>query len=120
MFRSPSTAGLPHIQTMLDDLSFATPKQICAHLGIKESTLATYRRRGGAPRSIMLALFWETRWGRSAADTEAANWGAMYYKEAMMSKREIERMAATVSRLEEELARDCGQRPANLPIFNTR
>lgn len=119
MFRSPTGAGLPALQTMLDDIP-ATPRQIAAHLGIKESTLATYRRNNAAPRAIMLALFWETKWGRSAADSEAANFGALHQLGAKMARQDLERMAGIVWRLELEIARDQGGRPANLPIFRIR
>ena len=116
MFRSPSHAGFPGLQTMLDDLRFhATPRQIAAHLGIKESTLKSYRRAGQAPRTIMLSLFWETRWGRSAADTEAANWGALHYQGHQLARRELERLSGVVARLEIELARH--DRAANGPVF---
>ena len=117
MFRSPSPAGLPHITTMLDDLH-ATPAQIAKHLGLKESTLKTYRRQGGAPMAVLLALFWETKWGISTIEITAGNQAAHYYRDAMLSKRELERMSGIIWHLEQELSRDSGTRPANLPIFN--
>jgi len=118
MFRAPTGAGLPHLSTILDDLH-ADTRQIARHLDIKESTLKTYKRQGGAPRAVMLALFWETRWGRSAADTEAANWGAMYYRQAKLAQRELERMAGIIERLELELDdQDSGS--ANSPIYRIR
>lgn len=115
MFRSPSGAGLPSISTMLDDIP-ATHDQVARHLGIKPSTLKTYRRTGNAPKAVLLALFWETRWGRSAADTEAANYGAMYYREAMATRRELDRMASIVLKLEQELAA-AGTGAANSPVW---
>lgn len=81
MFRAPSHAGLPHFSLMLSDLP-ATVAQVAKHLDLAPSTLARYRATGQAPRAVMLAMFWETRWGRSAADCEAANWGAIYYQKA--------------------------------------
>lgn len=121
MFRSPSQAGLPPVSMMLDDLP-ATDAQVAAHLGLKPSTLATYRRTGNAPRAVALALFWETRWGRSAADVEAANWGAQYYRQAKASGRELERMAGVVLTLELELARQASApgQAANSPVFAVR
>lgn len=116
MFRSPHHAGLPSLSMMLADIP-ATPAQVARHLGIKESTLATYRRADSAPRAIMLALFWETRWGRSAADTEAANWAALHYRQAKIAKRELERMAGVIWRLENEFLKHQDGRPANLPIY---
>ena len=117
MFRAPRPAGLPHITTMLDDIH-ATTAQIAKHLSIKESTLKTYRRQGGAPMAVMLALFWETRWGISEIEVSAANDAARYYREAKICRLEMERMAGIIMRLEHELSLDCGSRPANLPIFS--
>ena len=118
MFRSPSAAGLPALAVMLDDLP-ANANQVARHLGIQPSTLARYRRQNQAPRSVMLALFWETKWGRSVADTEAANWGALHYRQHMSAARELERMAGIIERLEQELARQDGL-AANAPVYRVR
>ena len=111
---------MPALPTLLNDLSRASDKQLSKHLGIQPSTLATYRRQGSAPTPVMHALFWESRWGRSEADTEAANWGAMYYRQAKILEAELQRMAANILLLERELERASaagGFMPANLPIF---
>ena len=118
MFRSPNHAGLPALSVMLADLP-ASPAQIARHLGIQPSTLASYRRQDAAPRAVQLAIFWETKWGRSAADTEAANWGALHYRQHMVAARELERMAGIIWRLEQELARQDGM-AANGPIYRVR
>lgn len=102
MFRSPSQAGLPGINVMLADLP-ANYKQVARHLGITLQTLKKYVKADGAPRAVMLAIFWETRWGRSAADTEAANWGAMYYRQAKGLEREAETLKKRLASLEQEL-----------------
>lgn len=117
MFRAPRPAGLPHITTMLDDIHASTA-QIAHHLGIKESTLKTYRRQGGAPMAILLALFWETRWGISQIEVTASNEAARYFRDAKIARRELERMAGIILHLECELSQDSGRRPANLPVFN--
>lgn len=119
MFRAPAGAGLPHIQTMLDDIP-ASLDQIAAHLGVKLSTLKTYKRTGNAPRAIMLALFWETRWGRSAADTEAANAASTFAAHAKRQQEHASRMAGIVWRLETELQQaqqKSGHGAANLPVW---
>lgn len=117
MFRSPTFAGLPPIEFMLADIP-ATPKQIAAHLGITEATLGRYKRTGNAPRSVYLALFWETRWGRSAADTEAHNAAVTHGSDARALRDELGRMRGVVARLEREIEL-CKQdgRAANLPIW---
>lgn len=115
MFRSPSTAGLPSFEQLLADLP-ATPDQVARHLGISPRTLRAYMRAGTAPRPVLLALFWESRWGRSAADTEAANYGAIYYRKAMGLKRQNEALLRQIGVLEGELAR-AGSGAANGPIW---
>ncbi len=107
MFRSPSHSGLPGLATMLDDLPASTA-QVARHLDLSTVTLNKYIKTGQAPRSVMLSLFWETRWGRSAADTEAANWGAMYYRQAKSYERELQRMAGALLRLEQDLSSQPG------------
>ena len=56
-------AGLPGLNFMLADIP-ANHNQVARHLGVTEQTLKKYIKSEGAPRAIMLALFWETRWGR--------------------------------------------------------
>lgn len=117
MFRSPTRAGLPALSVMLSDLP-ATRAQVARHLGISLSTLTKYAKAEQAPRAIMLALFWETRFGRSAADTEAANFGATYYRQAKGLERELQRMAGVILRLEQEM--DYSRHgAANSPVWRT-
>jgi hypothetical protein len=115
VFRSPSLAGLPHIQIMIDDIP-TDKKQIARHLGITLRSLNRYIRAEGAPRAIMLALFWETKWGRSAADTEAANYGAIYYRKAMGLERTNQKLRQQIVTLETELT-NSNYSAANSPFF---
>lgn len=115
MFRSPSSAGLPSFSTLLADLP-ASSHQVARHLNISTVTLNKYRKHDQAPRAVMLALFWETRWGRSCADTEAANYGAVYYRQAKGLERELAHLAGVVLRLELELSRR-GTGAANSPVW---
>lgn len=114
MFRSPSLAGLPHLKTMLDDLP-TNHKQVARHLGITLQTLNKYIKAEGAPRAIMLALFWETRWGRSAANSEAANWAALCYRQVQGLENQIEILRKQITLLETEENRFGA---ANSSIFN--
>lgn len=118
MFRSPSPAGLPGLAIMLADIP-ATPLQLARHLGISTATLSRYIKADQAPQAVMLALFWETRWGRSAADVEAANYGAVYYRQAKGLERELQRMAGVIYRLEIEIAAS-GAGAANSPVWRSR
>jgi hypothetical protein len=88
-------------------------------LGITPRTLRRYRATENAPRAIMLALFWETRWGRSAADTEAANAAQVYRGESKAHQAHAGRLAGIVWRLELEVskAQKSGHGAANLPVW---
>lgn len=105
---------------MLDDLR-ATPNQISALLGIQPSTLANYKRTGQAPKPIMLALFWETKWGMSAADCEARRFGDTYRDLAKSYERKNAILLMQIKLLEDELARMARESSApgaaNGPIF---
>ena len=116
MFRSPTMAGLPGLNFMLADIP-ANHNQVARHLGVTEQTLNKYIKSEGAPRAIMLALFWETRWGRSAADTEAANFGAIYYRKAIGLERENVAMRKKMQAMQLELDRQIHE-SANSPFFD--
>lgn len=121
MFHSRAPRQLPAIQTMLDDLLFfkpGMPAKLAKHLGIAESTLRTYNRDSSAPRAVQLALFWDTTWGRSAADCEAHN-AALYATQQVRALTDHQkRLTGIIWRLELELSQHQDRRPANLPIFN--
>lgn len=114
MFRAPGPAGLPSFTTMLQDLP-ATPRQLAQHLDITPRTMQRYQATGEAPRVVMLAMFWETRWGRSAADCEAANWAALHYRAAMIERRQNVALRREIERLESALSDTSGA--ANAPTF---
>lgn len=114
MFRAPTGAGLPSFTLMLQDLP-ATPQQLARHLGLTERTMQRYMAAGDAPRPVMLATFWETRWGRSAADCEAANYAAMSYRRATLAERQVQALQHQVAELENEISRL--DRAANSPVW---
>lgn len=114
MFRAPGPAGLPSFSTMLQDLQ-ATPEQLARHLDLSRRQLQRYQAADAAPRVVMLAMFWETRWGRSAADCEAANWAALHFRRAEIAERQNVALRRQVAVLEHELARV--DRAANSPIW---
>jgi len=83
----------------LDDLGNPSPARVGRVLGLGERTIYRYNRAGYAPRAVQLALFWLTRWGRSAVHAQATNDAivACTYCEAL--RREVRQLEATVSRL---------------------
>ena len=115
MFRAPSQSGLPHISTMLDDIP-APLNVIARHLGISESTLKAYRKKGDAPRPIMLALFWETRWGISAIDVDAFNSVTVFRAQAKGLQDHVARLSGIIWRLENE-RENLRENGANSPFY---
>lgn len=115
MFRAPSHANLPHLHTLLNDIH-GDIDQIARHLGISASTLRKYRAQGQAPRSVMLALFWESTWGRRTADAVAFNHATAHAALAESLKRQNKRLMEQIEKLESELAQTEGH-AANAPIF---
>lgn len=98
-FRAPRFAHLPHLSTMLD--SIGNDAAVARLLGLSLATVKRYRKAGQAPRPVMLALFWETPWGRATADVGAIN-EARY---AFMRSSELERENAKLKRQIETLER---------------
>ena len=119
MFQAPSHAGLPSLAMMLDDIP-ASPHQIARHLGISIKTLNRYRTTGEAPRAVQLALFWETRWGRSWAHAAAENAARMHASHAATLERSNTALRRQIGRLETELAQAHAQgapTAANGPLW---
>ena len=117
MFKSPVAAQLPPFSMLYADISYATHRQISRHLGLSEATVAKYLRTENAPRSVMLAMFWESHWGMAWAHTDAYNFGKIHSEYAQALKATNERLMAHIALLEHELAsKDAGA--ANSPVFN--
>jgi hypothetical protein len=65
--------ALPTWQLMLEDLGQPPAKRVGRVLGVSERSVYRWSADGCAPRLPSLALFWLTRWGRSAVDAQATN-----------------------------------------------
>lgn len=58
---------------MLDDMGAPKPSAIARGLGVSERTVQRWLAKESAPRPVMLALYWVTRWGRADVDCRATN-----------------------------------------------
>ena len=63
--RLPTPTQMPPFQTMLDDIGNPTAHALARALDVTPTTVKRWRRAGTAPRPVLLAIFWLTRWGRS-------------------------------------------------------
>jgi predicted site-specific integrase-resolvase len=98
---------------MLDDLP-GTHQDVARLLDVSTSTMNRYMRSGGAPRAVMLALFWETRWGRDLAHTTARNELMWANTHRLSLQRHVEHLERTVQRL--QICGDFGS--ANSPVWH--
>jgi len=102
---------------MLQDLR-TTTAALSEHLEISRRQIQRYQAADAAPRSVLLAMFWETRWGRSTADCEAANWAALHYMRAEAAEHQVKQLRRQIAIMERELVA-AGGPAANLPIWQT-
>ena len=97
MFKAPSQ--LPPLSLLLDDLPTRCRRRIARHLGISERTLKRYQEQDQAPRLVMLALFWESRWGQSVIDCEVINRDRLQRGQIEALQRHAQALQRTIERL---------------------
>ena len=117
MFKAPAPAKLPHLHTILNDIGLPD-KQVAHFLDVTPKTVDRWRKAGQAPRPVMLALFWESTWGQSAANCDAVNWGRLQFQENAMLKRQNAKLKQQMLELEKALA--SVDQAANSPVFEIR
>lgn len=97
MFRATHT---PPLSVLLDDLLTRDVAAIAGHLGISTATLRRYKQAGQAPRAVLLALFYESRWGYSLLETTAHNGRQIERQLRQALERENAGLRARIARLE--------------------
>jgi predicted DNA-binding transcriptional regulator AlpA len=92
-------AFVPIWHTMMDDLCNPPPERVARVLGISKRSVYRYNETGFAPKPVCLAVFWLTRWGRSAVNAQAINDAvtAIQYVEGLRSQ--VAQLEATVKQL---------------------
>lgn len=104
---------LPIWHTILEDLNNPPPQRVARVLGLGVRTVYRYNRDGHAPRSVCLALFWLTRWGRSQVYHQAVHDCQIAVGYANAIERELKDTRAQLAHV---LAlSDCGA--ANSPVL---
>lgn len=125
MFRA---THLPSFSILVDDQFTRDHEKIAKHVGISLRTLQRYIAEDDAPRAVMLALFYESRWGYSVIHTDAHNDAIMSAQNAACLKRENETLRVRIARVEalaaaavaeKDKASDSGFGSANEPFFKT-
>jgi predicted DNA-binding transcriptional regulator AlpA len=82
---------LPDWHTTISDLGSPKPDELARLLGISRRSIYRYEATGHAPRVVLLALFWLTRWGRSEVDCDAVNRARLATAQARSLHDELKR-----------------------------
>ena len=114
MFQAPTSAGIPPLSVLLDSIP-ARPHQLARHLGVSVATLNRWRRADQAPRAAMLALFWESPWGRSFAHAAVFNEAR---QQAALARSLADALHQARGQLGRMLLDYHAPRAANWPLFS--
>lgn len=97
--RLPTPTQTPSLSVLLDDIGNPPDSAIAKAFAVSPGNVAEWRSNDHAPRAVLLALFWITRWGQSAVDCEARNIAELRSAEASAWKREAERIRHELARV---------------------
>lgn len=113
MFRSPRFT--PPLSYMLEDIA-KTDAEVAKWLGISVETLRRYKKAEQAPRAVMHALFFQTKWGLGQFDAEMHN--SLMYANAEIAelRKRCKELEAIIQRLEAEIEANAST-AANGPVF---
>lgn len=95
--RLPKT--IPPLSWLLDDIGSPSSDQVGKALQVSARQVNIWRKADEAPRSVMLSLFWLTRWGVSAVDCQAFNDAQLAHGLAGAHELETGKLRAELVRL---------------------
>ena len=90
---------LPYFRTLVDDMLCSSP-DVAKYLGVTHRTLRRWYQDNEAPRTVMLSLFWASRWGVSVFDCESINTERLLRSQLNSSRDECANLIARIARLE--------------------
>ena len=97
--RLPTPTQLPPFELMLADIGNPTAHQLARALDVTPMTVRRWRSAGTAPRPVLLAIFWLTRWGMSIVDCEAENAARLHAGMAVGLRREVQTLNGQLAQL---------------------
>lgn len=89
----------PQLDMMLDDIGAPGAAELAKALGVSPRTAARWQKTGEAPRAVMLALYYVTRWGRSDVHCQAHNDARQQAALAFCLKTELDKANARLASL---------------------
>jgi hypothetical protein len=103
--------GSECFRLFMDDIG-GNSKAISKYLGVSENTLLRWIATERVPRAAVLALFWESKYGRSSIFTNQVNEIRLLYREVCLLREQFQRAKDIVTGLR---AMHTGS--ANEPLF---
>lgn len=97
--RLPSPTQMPPLWMLVDDIGRPSPRQLARSFDVTERTVKRWLKEDQAPRAVMFALFWLTRWGQQAVHCEAHNDAILQASIARNLRDQIERLRAQLEHL---------------------
>lgn len=110
-FHAPKDIYGPELLRMFID-ELGGPKRVHKYLGVSERTVWHWLSAGRVPRAAVLALFWESRWGRSQVFTEQVNEIRLLYRQVCILQDQYQKAKDIITGLR---AMHAGS--ANEPLF---
>ena len=95
---------VPTFAAMWEDIGRPHYLDLAHRLGVNPSTVRRWIKAGDAPRPVLLALYWLTRWGATDLDAELFNRAQVLQGLADSQARELMRARASLLALESALA----------------
>ena len=108
---------MPTLAEMLIDIGNPHPRAIAKALHVTERTVWRWIAAEEAPHSVMLAIFWTTRWGRSEVDASAQNDAMRFASLARCLQDELDAIRARLARVAQ--IGDFGSSNDPAPEFST-
>lgn len=110
-FHAPSNIYGPNLlRIFMDDLG--GPKAVHKYLGVSERTVFHWLASGRVPRAAVLALFWESKYGRGQIFTDQVNEIRLLYGRVCLLQEQYQRAKDIITGLR---AMHAGS--ANEPLF---
>ncbi|MFZ1499520.1 MAG: hypothetical protein WAT33_06805 [Giesbergeria sp.] len=110
-FHAPKNIYGPELLRMFVD-ELGGPKAVHKYLGVTERTVFHWLSSGRVPRAAVLALFWESQYGRSQIFTDQVNEIRLLYRQVCMLQEQFQRAKDIITGL-----RSLHAGSANEPLF---
>lgn len=90
---------MPALPDLLCDIFRPSAAELAQAMGVTERTAKRWIAKGEAPKSVMLALFWLTRWGMQWTDADLYNEAQLHFAMNSCQARQIRELKAKLRRM---------------------